>query len=177
MRLVKNADRLQRTEIKRINRDTVTAMAHGVKAEVVPRTPIGHTASLAGSIEVGGPFHKGQKYIAEVSSSGVVYAEPVEWGRRPGRMPPYRDLIPWVRFKMRQGAFSGPAATGRKRLSAKSEKAARSIAYLIARRIGKVGTKGAHMFSMGLKAAKGKLSAITRSRVRAIERLFVEGLR
>lgn len=166
-KLYRNASKAAKTTISAINQRTVTAMGIAVHAEVVKKTPIGVTASLRGSIDHHS-FKRGNRHIAEVFSAGVPYAQPVEEGRKPGKMPPYRALILWVE-KVILGRGKGQKAGKSRR------KAAASIAYLIARKIGKRGTKGAHMFQKGLLAAKRNMNAILRSRVKAIERAILRG--
>ena len=69
----------------------------------------------------------------------LTYAWPVEAGRKPGKMPPSdsEGLLLWVQRKL---GLTGTAA--------------RSAAYLIARKIGQVGTKGAFMLREGWNEAE-----------------------
>lgn len=69
-------------------------------------------------------------------ATNSLYGWPVERGRRPGQPPPTEAIKLWV---IRRGIASG--------------KEADSIAYLIARAIGRRGTKGAFMFEKGAEAA------------------------
>lgn len=71
------------------------------------------------------------------------YGWPVERGRRPGQPPPTEAIKLWV---IRRGIATG--------------KAADSIAYLIARAIGRRGTKGAFMFEKGAEAAAPAVSQV-----------------
>lgn len=66
----------------------------------------------------------------------LIYAWPVERGRRPGKMPPVQAIELWVIRKL----GVSPAES-------------RGVAYLIARAIGKRGTKGAGMFWKGFQNA------------------------
>lgn len=63
-----------------------------------------------------------------------IYGEPVEYGRKPGKMPPSDAIKLWV---IRKLGLSG--------------KEADSAAFLIARAIGRRGTKAARMFQKGYK--------------------------
>lgn len=65
------------------------------------------------------------------------YAAPVEYGRKPGKMPPVSDVKLWVVRKL--------GLTG---------KEADNAAFLIARAIGRRGTKGAFMFKKGFDQGK-----------------------
>jgi len=67
----------------------------------------------------------------------LIYAWPVERGRRPGKMPPLGPIAYWL---YRKGIV-----TDRKEI--------RSAAFLVARAIGKRGTKGAGMFWHGFQNA------------------------
>lgn len=71
------------------------------------------------------------------------YALPVEFGRKPGRMPPVSAIERWVQIK---GIASG--------------KDVRSIAYLIARAIGRRGTRAVKMYQRGAKQAQGQIGRI-----------------
>ncbi|MDT7040873.1 hypothetical protein [Candidatus Nitronereus thalassa] len=71
--------------------------------------------------------------FAEVIGSSLPYAAPVEFGTKaPRRMPPVSALLPWVE---RFVATDDPEG----------------VAFLIARSIGRRGTKGAFMFQQGLE--------------------------
>ena len=113
------------------------------KAEVVGRTPV-NLGLLRQSIQAvtrGQPPH----FEGEVSTP-LVYGEPVERGRKPGRMPPVDNIEMWVQRKLGQ--------TG-------SE--ARSTAFLIARAIGRRGTKGAFMFRDGFEAGRPAVEKLWRN--------------
>jgi len=94
---------------------------------VIKYTPVS-TGALRGSIA---SFMEGSPETTLLGhvTHGVPYGDVVEVGRRPGRMPPASALELWV---VRKLGLSGEEAT--------------SVAWLIARSIGKKGTKGAHMF-------------------------------
>lgn len=70
----------------------------------------------------------------------LVYGLPLEYGRKPGRMPPVDVIQLWVHQK---GIAAGQDE--------------RQVAYLIARAIGRRGTKGAHMFEKGMKNAESRI--------------------
>ncbi len=95
---------------------------------VVHDTPRGATGHLRGSVLTelrGQPGARG----AAVTTS-VFYAPIVERGRRPGKQPPLAPLIYWVTRK----------------LGITDERQARGIAFVIARKIARVGSPGAGMF-------------------------------
>lgn len=84
--------------------------------------------------------------ITTITGTNKVYAMPVEFGRRAGQKPPpYRALLDWVGLRF---GISDP-------------KRQRSLAFVIARAIGKRGTRaarqsppGERMFERGMLAAE-----------------------
>lgn len=84
--------------------------------------------------------------ITTITGTNKSYAMPVEFGRRPGQTPPpYRALLDWVGLRF---GISDP-------------KQQRNLAFVIARAIGKRGTRsmrntpsGERMFEKGLAAAE-----------------------
>lgn len=69
-------------------------------------------------------------------ATSIYYAMPVEYGRAPGKMPPVDAIKYWV---IRKGIAPADEAD--------------SVAFLIARAIGRRGTKGAFMFKKGFETA------------------------
>lgn len=85
----------------------------------------------------------------------LIYGLPVELGREPGKMPPVAAIEYWV---IRKGIASPPES--------------RSVAFLIARAIGRRGTEGAFMFEKGWEASEGTVEKIFDEAVeRVLERL------
>ena len=120
-----------------------------VEREVRERTPVGvgGGGGLAGSIAAREPEVLADNVIGTVGTA-LRYAIPVEIGRRPGqRQPPLAPLADWAVQKL-----------------GVSHEEARGVAFAIARKIGKRGTEGAHMFRDGAKAAEAE-----------VERIFVAG--
>lgn len=117
---------------------------------VVDGTPRGATGLLRGSIATalrGAPARR-----EAVIASSQFYAPLVERGRRPGKRPPVAALMLWVVRKLGIG----------------DARRARSVAFLIARKIGARGTAGSAMF---FRAAE-RLEPIARERWRRLgERL------
>lgn len=108
--------------------------------EVVERTP-GASGLLRHSIT-----H--EERIVGLGVEGFVgsplnYVQPVDLGTRP-HFPPIEPLMDWVRM----------------RFPVHSEVEARGIAFLVARKISRVGTKGAEMFDKALAAVGPQLEAI-----------------
>lgn len=99
----------------------------------VDKAPTGVSYNLRGSIVSelrGTPAARAQ----EVSSS-VFYAPIQEEGRKPGKRPPADALLLWVTRKL--GAPDN----------------AESVAFLVARQIGRSGTKAHHMFQQAFEKA------------------------
>jgi hypothetical protein len=119
---------------------------------VVQGTPRGISAGgggLAGSIDMTMRGTVGEREA--VVSSSVFYAPIVEEGRNPGRPPSSRHLLLWVERK----------------LGVRGKEAA-SVAFLVARKIGRVGISGSYMF----RRAAARLEPIAGSRWDALgERL------
>ncbi len=75
--------------------------------------------------------------------SPLNYVRPVELGTRP-HFPPLEPLMDWVRL----------------RFPVRSDAEVRSIAYLVARKISRVGTKGKEIFGRALATAEPQIAAI-----------------
>lgn len=115
------------------NLDRFVAQAtHFLAAEVRKRTPQGVYGAQGGLLasiqaEVGG---KGTPQVKGIVASAHKYAEVVEKGRTAGKgMPPKGTLLRWLEVKLG--------------LSAKE---AQRIEFVVRRKIGLKGTKGAFMF-------------------------------
>lgn len=119
-----------------MDRRTIAMLADvGAYAQrlAVDKTPSGVSYQLRGSIVSelrGTPEARAQ----EVSSS-MFYAPIQEEGRKPGKRPPADALLLWVQRKL--GAPDN----------------AESVAFLIARKIGREGTKGYRMFEQAFEKA------------------------
>jgi hypothetical protein len=89
----------------------------------------------------------------------VAYALPVELGSRP-HFPPIAPIALWVRRK----------------LGISDEREARSVAFLIARKISRVGTKPREFFKRGFEAGKGRcVSFFDQANARIAARLSGHG--
>lgn len=110
-------------------REELTAFAHGatqlLRAEVVDRTPAA-MGTLRASIHASVESQAGN--VLGVVGTAQPYAVPVELGTKP-HFPPVQALEDWVRVKL--------GLTG---------KEGRGVAFAIARKISKRGTKGHFMF-------------------------------
>lgn len=122
----------------------LTEMGQLLERTVKEETPLGATKLLRGSIfsEL-----RGVPVRELIVSSTQPYAPPVERGRQPGKFPPLGPIVLWVRRKLGAG----------------SEKEARSIAFLVARKIARKGTPGAAMFYKGFTRARPALERIAQT--------------
>ena len=126
--LARAFDELPKKLARGINRAMHKAVTV-VQGRVVVHTPV-FLGNLRGSIFTqvkGTPIN-----VIGTVATNLVYGAPVEFGRRPGRMPPVDALEMWVR---RQLGVSGDEA--------------RSVAFVVARAIGRRGTKARKMFDKG----------------------------
>jgi len=100
------------------------------------------------SIGMNKPHEEGGVQMIDIglrgSAESVPYMFFVEHGRKAGKRPPIAAILPWVLLKHLDsgGLNTGVATSKRARVGrADREKIARSIAFLIARAIGKHGIK------------------------------------
>jgi hypothetical protein len=124
-----------------------------LKGQIMPLVPVGVTALLRGGVQTSiageGVTLTGRVYDA------VSYALPVELGSRP-HFPPIAPIALWVRRK----------------LGISDEREARSVAFLIARKISRVGTKPRLFFKRGFEAGKGRVSTFfAEANARIVSRL------
>lgn len=130
------AGRLAPKEITRL----VVEITEIGRVEIVKRTPVG----FSGAARRGWTTEIRGRHTARVTGlilNPVLHIPPLETGRRPGKRPPIEAIIPWVGSKM--GIPPGPAR--------------RSVAFLVARKIGARGTDGAHMIEEGWDATRDKI--------------------
>jgi hypothetical protein len=114
-----------------------------IESAVKPLTPVGVSGRLRNSIagEV--------KHLSALSIEGRVgstlkdeiYPSVMEFGRKPGKMPPPSALERWVHLKMGVPDDEAPG-----------------VAYLVARAIGKKGIKGKEFMKKGWEQSKAKVN-------------------
>ena len=102
-----------------------------LQAEVKQRTPVGVHGAEGGLLStiLTEVFDKGTPHIKGIVTSNSAYALPVEKGTKP-HMPPTDPIKLWVQ----------------KRLGIEDEKESRQVAFAIAMKMKKKGTKGQFMF-------------------------------
>jgi hypothetical protein len=136
---------------------------------IKPKVPMGVTGAARGSIagEVRGgsgrtlgsnslpgvPVAMGE--MIGIVGSPLPYVAVINDGRRPGQpMPPPEALELWVRRKIQWSRDRKGPRGGRQRLTTAE---ARSIAFVIARAIGRRGTKGVHFYEEALAANQDQI--------------------
>jgi len=106
-----------------------------LQAEIVPLVPTGVTGRLKGSIksEVSG---YGSNIVGKVGSTleKEEYPAVMEFGRRPGKMPPPSALYRWVQIRLKVPKKKVPG-----------------VAYVIARSIARKGIKGRRFMQKGYR--------------------------
>ena len=123
-----------------------------MEARVVDKTPV-NTAALRSSIYVA--MHGTPPNLWGEVATGISYGEPVEYGRKAGKKPPPIDAIQmWVVRKNITGTYQTKSGKTRTMTD-------RQMAFLIARAIGKRGTKpGAKMFQKTFEGSRGEVRRI-----------------
>lgn len=125
-------------EIQRIEDEYINAALYDVILEALRDAAVKEdTGLLKQSLANAWISIKGTKEDLNITVHDVVdYAEYVEFGRKPGKAPPPDKLIPWVE---RHFGVKGTAA--------------RQIAYLIGRKIAKMGLPGDHKIQEAINRA------------------------
>jgi len=137
--------------------DTMIAGQDHVIEQIALRTPV-NLGWLRSGTSRGEPVLRGTVFEGEVMNP-LSYGLPVEYGRKPGKMPPVDAIQFWVMRKGLAGTYS--IKTQRRLGSYKTQdEQDRQMAWAVAKRIAKYGTKGAFMFRDGLIAAKPAVDAL-----------------
>jgi len=120
--------------------------------KIIFKTPVGDTGMLRASINTS--LRKIGLKLRGLVFSGVKYAIPLEYGRRPGKFPPYTALINWIRR-----SSAGQAVFNALRTRYPKIKPA-SAAFLVARAIKNKGIKEKKFFRNGIKEALPEMKNI-----------------
>ena len=113
-----------------------------LEAQVKELAPRGASGDLQRSV-IGEERAVGEFGVEGLVASPLSYAPPVELGTKP-HFPPVEALIDWVKAKL--------GVTG--------DKEARSVAFLVARKISRRGTQGQKMFEGALEHMIPEVNAI-----------------
>ena len=111
-----------------------------LEAAVVQRTPVGATSQARQGW--GTSVERGIAAVKGTVANPVQHTIFAEKGRAPGKMPPLAPIELWVR-----------------RVLGVDPAKSRQVAFLVARAIGRRGTKGAHMAEEGLAAVRPQIQA------------------
>lgn len=126
-----------------------------LEREIKELTPVGVGAGggLRGSISAREPRTLADNVIGVVGTSAA-HALPVEIGTRP-HFPPIEPLQDWVEAKLGVG-----------------DNASYGVAFMIARKIARRGTQGAHMFERAFEANRAQVQQIyARARTKIAKRM------
>jgi len=113
-----------------------------IQSQAIRNAPVGDTGLLRASIRQRMSFEpvlKGEVWV------DVLYGYPVEFGRRPGRMPPVSAFINWIRRSKKGRAFFQALKEKYPKISVWS------AAFVIARKIKFKGTKGQYFLSRAVE--------------------------
>ena len=118
----------------------ITEILERARTEIVKRTPVGHSgaARRGWASEIRRRNTSSQTGIV---TNPILHVDPLDKGRRPGKRPPIEAIIPWVGAKL--GIPPGPRR--------------RSVAFLIARKIGASGTEPVNMIEEGWEEAREQI--------------------
>lgn len=94
------------------------------------------------------------------------YASAVEFGRKAGRMPPVDIIKEWVRKKGLADTYT--ASGNRKKRGADFEASIKGIAFLIARKIARVGTKPRPFLFPALRKNEDKVIAELKKAIKKV---------
>jgi hypothetical protein len=111
-----------------------------LEAAIKPNTPVGVTGAARAGVQTS-VSGVGVNMVGRVFNP-VAHANAVETGRRPGSPPPTANLMLWVRRKLKV-----------------SDEDARGVAYVVARAIGRRGTKGAVPFRKAFIEKRSQVEA------------------
>jgi hypothetical protein len=115
---------------------------NAILGAVVPETPVGATSALRGAWQTKVDVLGSKFDVLGTVFNPMGYAVVRERGRRPG-WPPREPIEYWVRRKL---GISG-------------DKEVRSVAFLVARKIARVGTTGAAMAHKGVEKVEPAIQA------------------
>lgn len=126
-----------------INREMTAAMhasTQHLRGLIMPKTPVGVSAALRGGTQAKVTGAGSDRSIDGRVFNPVAYGMPVELGRRPGKQPPSSALELWVRRKL-----------------GVPENRVKSVAFLVARKIGRKGTNAVQMFAKSFEEGKAAI--------------------
>lgn len=142
--------------------------------EIQPRTPVGVSGALRGSIAAEAPAQAGSTIVGKVGSTmrDEEYPKTMEFGRKPGSWisaAGMENLQLWVHRKHLAGNYS---LKTRKRLGKATVQADqdRAVAWAIAVKIFRKGIEGKHFMSGGYQASIQQIKALFRRALKLIKK-------
>lgn len=127
-----------------VDREMAGAMEASVqhlRGLILPKTPVGVSGALRAATQVKTTGSGIPRNLEGRIFNTTAYGMPVELGRRPGKQPPSSALELWVRRKL-----------------GVPENRVKSVAFLVARKIGRKGTKAVEMFRQAFEAGRGTVN-------------------
>ncbi len=128
------------------------------RSEVAPRAPVGWSGVLRAGYQTE-VIRPNTSNPRAALVNPVLYHDPVDKGRKPGKQPPIEALIPWVGSKL--GIPPGPQR--------------QSVAFLVARKIGQKGTEPVDMVKEGWEQARQELSPLLKQAGLRLVKIIADG--
>lgn len=129
-----------------VDREMTAAMhasTQHIRGAIMPKTPVGVSATLRGATQARVSAEGNPRTITGRVFNPTAYGLPVELGRRAGqKQPPSSALELWVRRKL-----------------GVPENKVKSVAFLVARKIGRKGTNAVKMFSQAFEESRGVINS------------------
>lgn len=142
--------------------------------EIQPRTPVGVSGALRGSIAAEAPVQAGSTIVGKVGSTmqDEEYPKTMEFGRKPGSWiseAGMENLTRWVHVKKLAGNYSVKThgRLGKKSVQAEQD---RALAWAIAVKIFRKGIQGKHFMSGGYQASRERIKALFRRALKLIKK-------
>ena len=137
-----NVPRRLEQALDKAHEDAARAVVNEVRFQIIDTDAVA-TKGLLNSVAK--QFEQRGSVRAWLIGSDLKYAPFLEYGRRPGKRPPMDAILRWIVFK----GISTPNP--------------RTLAFLIARSIGKKGTKGKYPFKRAVEKALPDVEAAFRA--------------
>ncbi len=143
-------------QINRIIAKTLDDITGVVKQHIFFKTPVA-TGALRNSLQTQRISNKGKVYFV---NPGSAYAAYVENGRAPGKQPPSDPIERWLKSSRQGQIFLSKVAASMKGKKISQERLLKTAAYLVARKIGRKGTKAQKFFQTGIDESQSTIAEI-----------------
>jgi len=168
-KLIWNGDKLIALA-KKAARQTLVSISADIVRDAKRYAPVGVAGAGRRGIDATAPVEAGGMMTAQVGfTQAAEYMQWVELGRKPGKPPPTKALLLWVERVLgagrKAGRDKGQAGTRRGRGSRRMtgggrEQEIKSVAFLVARAIGKRGIKPRRMIGRAADTHAGQMPAL-----------------